>query len=184
MGDEKKIKRYEPFSFLLGLGLLSMLFVLSFMLFKFHKSGAPAPGLEAKVWVRAGVLSLSFVFFSEVKKRLLNQHFHGLRFLAATSYALLLLFIVGQVSAFPFGDEHRPENLFLGYLALTHVLFCLFPLFFLTRLIYEVYGRKDYVENYIFSINPPTILRLRILWRYMAFITAVWWLIIVYIHAA
>jgi cytochrome c oxidase subunit 3 len=186
MGDEKKLKRYEPYGFLLVLGLISMLFTVAFLLFKYRLSGAPAPGLEARIWVRAGLLTLSFAFFNEVRKRLLLQHFHGLRFFVATSYGLLLLFIVWQLSAFPFNGnpEQIPGLFFLGYLALLHALFCLFPLFFLGRLSNELFKQKDYVENFIYSVNPPNVLRLRILWGYMAFITAVWWLIIVYIHVA
>jgi cytochrome c oxidase subunit 3 len=186
MGDEKKLKRYEPFGFLLSLGLLSMLLATAFFLFKYRTSGSAAPALDPSVWVRAGVLTLSFVFFTEVRKRLLIQHFHGLRFLLTTAYGLLLLFIVWQVSAFPFGGNPKqlPGEFFLGYLALLHVLFCLFPLFFLSRLIQEVFGRKDYVENFIYSVNPPNVLKLRILWAYMAFVTVIWWLIIVFIHVA
>lgn len=189
MGDEKGMKRYEPFGFLLVLGMFSMLGVMLFALYKFRQNLRAgiitAPDLGAWVYVGGGVLILAFILLVLGSRFLRQQQFPAFRACLAGSFAGGLLFVVLQVVSLPvqrvLADPVQQGQYYLAFLSGVHLLFVLTGVVATGMLMARVYRRQEYVEAFIFSVNPPNILNMKLLVRYMGFVTGLWTAVIIFL---
>ena len=193
MADEREIKRYEPLGFLLALGLFSMLSVMAYALYKLHRNlltgqvAAPEPG--GRVYAGAVLLLLAFGFLVLGSRFFRAQEFPAFRTCLGASFAGSVLFVVFQVAGIPLrGAGADPVQLgyyYLAFLSGVQMLFVLIGLVGTAVLLARAYRAQAYVESFIFSVNPPNILNLKLLLRYMGFVTILWVGVIVFlkIHA-
>jgi len=189
MADEKGIKRYEPFGFLLVLGMFSMLGVMLFALYKFRRSLRAgliaAPELGAPVYAALVLLVLAFISLALAYRFFRHQQFPAFRALLAGSFGGVLLFVVLQVAGLPLqkaaADPVLQGRYYLAFLSGVHLLFVLTGLVATAVLLARVYRTPEYVESFIFSVNPPNILNMKLLVRYMGFVTALWVVVIIFL---
>lgn len=189
MSDEKEIKRYEPYGFLLVLGMVSMLGVMLYSLYKFRQNlragliAAPEPG--PLVYTAAGVLVLAFVFLVLSARFSRLQRFAAGRFCLGASFACSVFFVVLQVMVLPVQravpDPVQQGNYFLAFLIAVHLLFALAGLVATGLMLARVFRNQQYVEAFIFSVNPPNILNMKLLIRYMGFVTVLWVAVILFL---
>lgn len=190
MGDEKGIKRYEPYGFLLVMGMLCILGVMLFALFKFRQNlragiiSAPEPG----PWIYAGLvlLILTFAFLALGFRFFRHQRFPAFRTCLAVSFGGGVLFVVVQVMSLPMqkvtADPAQQGYYFLAFLSAVHLLFVLTGVVATGMLLARAYRRQEYVEAFIFSVNPPNILNMKLLVRYMGFVTVLWAAVIFFLR--
>lgn len=189
MSDEKGIKRYEPYGFLLVTGLLALLGVMLYALFKFRQNlragviSAPAPG--PLVYTGLAVLVLTFIFLALASRFFRHQQFPAFRACLAASFGGGVLFVVLQVMSLPVqraaADPVQQGYYFLAFLSAVHLLFALAGVVATGVWVAQVYRRQEYVESFIFSMNPPNILNMKLLLRYMGFVTVLWAAVIFFI---
>lgn len=194
MGDEKEIKRYEPYGFLLVLGMFSMLGVMLFALYKFRqnlKAGVLSPPeLGPLVYGGLGVLVLAFIFLVLSYRFFRHQQFAAFRACLAGSFGAGMIFVVLQVVSFPMqkaaADTVQQGYYYLAFLSGIHLLFVLAGVVANGVWLARAYRKQEYVETFIFSVNPPNILTMKLLVRYMAFVTVLWAAVIIFLggHAA
>lgn len=189
MGDEKEIKRYEPYGFLLALGMFSMLAVMLFALYKFRRNlragVITAPDLGFPVYTALSLLVLAFISLALGFRFFRRQQFPAFRACLAGSFAGTLLFVVWQVAGLPLGkvtaDPVQQGQYYLAFLSGVHLLFVLTGLVANAVLLARAYRTKAYVESFIFSVNPPNILNMKLLVRYMGFVTVLWAVVIIFL---
>lgn len=191
MDDDRGIKRYEPLGFLLFLGMFSMLAVMGYALYKFSRnlaSGqvvAPDPG--AGSYLALAVLVLAFSALALASRFFLHQRFSAFRACLAVSFGASVLFVVLQVAGLPVGvsgeDPVQRGYYYLAFLSGVHLLFVLTGLVATALLLAQAYRSTAYVESFIFSVNPPNILNMKLVVRYWGFVTLLWVLVIVFVKA-
>lgn len=189
MGDEKGIKRYEPLGFLLVLGMFSMLGVMLFALYKFRQNLRAGiiipPELGAAVYAGCGVLALAFILLALGFHFFRTQRFPAFRVCLAGSFGAGLLFVVLQMVSLPVqqavADPVQQGYYYLAFLSGVHLLFVLAGVVATAVLLARAYRRQAYVEAFIFSVNPPNILNMRLLVRYMGFVTVLWAVVIIFL---
>ncbi len=194
MGDEKEIKRYEPYGFLLVLGMFSMLAVMLFALYKFRRNllagVITAPELGPPAYTATTVLVLAFISLVLGSGFFRRQQFPAFRICLAGSFAGTLLFVLWQMAGLSLGkvtgDPFQQGRYYLAFLSGVHLLFVLSGLVANAVLLARAYRTKAYVESFIFSVNPPNILNMKLLVRYMGFVTVLWVVVIIFLrgHAA
>ncbi len=176
MGDEKKIKRYEPWGFLLVLGIISMSISFIYAFYKIHihsrMDGAPVAPMDLLRMLRTLILTLSFVSFGGARQYILKQEFPKVKPLLTLSFFLLLLYIL-----LPLAYRITPD--ISQFIILLHLLYSLLALVALGGLIAQIFRKTNYVDTYIFSVNPPNVLKLKLLWYYFLFICLSWWIILI-----
>lgn len=189
MDDEKGMKRYEPFGFLLVMGMISMLGVMLYTLYKFRQNLQAgiltAPDLGGRVYAGGGVLIAAFILLLLGFRLFRRQQFAAFRACLAGSFAGGVLFVVLQVISLPvekvMADPEQQGQYYLGFLSGIHLLFVLAGVVATGVLLGRAYRRQEYVEAFIFSVNPPNILNLKLLVRYMGFVTGLWMAVIIFL---
>lgn len=191
MDDEKEIKRYEPYGFLLALGMFSMLGVMLFALYKFRRNlragGIVAPELGLSVYAGLAVLVLAFIFLALGFRFFRHQRFAGFRACLAGAFSGSVIFVVLGVVSLPVqqvsADPVQQGYYYLAFLSGVHLLFVLTGLVANAILLARAYRAQAYVEAFIFSVNPPNILNMKLLVRYMGFVTLLWAVVILFLRA-
>ncbi len=194
MGDEKGIKRYEPYGFLLALGMFSMLVAMLFALYKFTRNLKAGilllPELGLMVYAGLAILILALIFLALSERFFRLQRFRTFRVCLVGSFGAGLLFVIFQTASLPMRkagpDPAQQGHYYFVFLSAIHLLFVLAGVLANGVWLARVYRRRDYVETFIFSVNPPNILTMKLLVRYMTFVTILWAAVIIYLrgHAA
>ena len=194
MAGDKEIKRYEPYGFLLVLAMVSMLGVMLYGLYKFRRNlragNLVAPVPDVQVYAGLGLLALAFGFLWLAGRFLRNQAFAAFRGCLAGSFAGTVFFVVLQVARLPMpavnAGPAQQGYYYLGFLSGVHLLFVLIGLVANALLLARAFRAHEYVEAFIFSVNPPNLLNLKLLARYTGFVALLWGMVIFFlgVHVA
>jgi cytochrome c oxidase subunit 3 len=72
------------------------------------------------------------------------------------------------------GMENNPSAGFVYVLTGLHIVHIIGGLVFMAVLLFKSYKNKSYVDSFIYSVNPPNQLRLKLMTTYWHFVDALW----------
>jgi cytochrome c oxidase subunit 3 len=193
MSRERGIKRYEPMGYLLVMSTMAMSGTMVFVLYKFARNvinkTITAPVIDESQWAGAGVLILGVMLMVLAQHFFRKQKLDSFRAVFGISFFVLLFFLVLQTANILFSKAKAtasPEELgryYFSFITGLYMLFLLVGLVGHAVILGRIYRRISYVESFIFSVNPPNILNLKLLIRYMIFITVLWLSIIIFVKS-
>lgn len=178
------IRRREPFQFMLYLGMLGS--VLIFGLFTFvylsRKSAAnwASFGLPPAFWVSTGVILLSSFTLHQANQAFYRDQFSRYKWLTGLTLALGVAFIALQYMGWEKMQQmdvllqNNMAGAFIYVISGVHVLHIMGGLFFLTITFINAIRRTTYVDAFVYSVNPPNRLKLRLVTLYWHFVDALW----------
>jgi len=189
-------KRREPLHFLLWLGISSSVLIFTVILgiYIVRKVGpswqnTPLPGV---FWLSTVVILLSSVSLHEAKDAFNKERFAlyrtcltitlllGMAFMGMQGYGWLQMTEQGILM------QDNPSAGFVYVLTGLHVVHILGGLVFMGILFREATKNRSYVDSFVYSVNPPNQLRVRLMTIYWHFVDVLWlflFLFLLYHHA-
>lgn len=177
-------KRREPLNFLLWLGIAGSVLIFTVLLgiYIVRKVGpnwqdTALPGI---FWLSTIVIMLSSLSLHEAKNAFQTDKFNLYRSLLITTLVLGVVFVAMQ--AFGWyqmldrgnGMENNPSAGFVYILTGLHIAHIVGGLAFMALLLFKSYKNKSYVDSFIYSVNPPNKLKLKLMTTYWHFVDALW----------
>lgn len=176
--------RREPFGFMLWLGVIgsSLLFASIFVTFLLRGEGNSDRfiALPDMFWLSTLVILFSSILLHEANMAFRQERFlHYRLFLGATltlGVAFMLLQISGWLEMID-NEVFVNQNTSIGLVYILtglHLLHILAGVVYLTVLFLKAWKNRSYVDSFVYSVNPPNVLRLKLVTRYWHFVDALW----------
>lgn len=188
MGEEKPVKRFEPINFMLVSGMLAILFAIIFSLYKYYRNIRNGTIIPASIswyhWLVLGIGVVGVLLLIFSSKFSNQQTFLKFRTTFAASFFVFLLFFLLMLTSFPVWKVHADitaEELgyyYYGYISGYYSLFLLMGLVGQGIILSRVFRSISYIDSFIYSVNPPNVLNMKLLLRYMIFVVSLWALIL------
>lgn len=179
------MQRREPFKFMLqmsifGSGLMFLGLLTTYLGLQRPDAGFGKIQLPVVFWV-----STLLILISSLTLHLANLNFKEDKFLSYRIYmgfTLLLGFLfVGmqlwgwqQLFALNADASIRTSRGFIYILSGLHILHIVIGLFFLIKIFLEAIKRASYIESFVYSVNPPTQLKINLIVFYWHFLDLLW----------
>ncbi|KAB7732085.1 heme-copper oxidase subunit III [Rudanella paleaurantiibacter] len=177
-------KRREPFRFMvwLGIGGSVLLFTILLATYIIRSTG---PGWAEVRLPNVFLISTVVILLSSFTLHNANRAFQTERFaLYRTNMGMTLvlgtLFILlqgwgwRQMVVAGVGLEGNPAGGFVYILSGLHLLHILIGLIFLVIALLEAMRRRQYVDSFVYSVNPPNQLKLKLISLYWHFVDILW----------
>lgn len=187
--------RREPYNFMLNLGIFSIglfFLVLSFLYFiQVRKTLGANFHLPKIFWVSSFAILLSSFTFHRAIHSLKAELFFSFRLLLGVTMILGFVFVILQLFGWRellLSGIYLQKSLPAAYLYLIsglHILHIIGGLFFLISLFFDTLKHTSYVDAFVYSVNPPNQLRIRLIAKYWHFVDILWiclFLLFVYHH--
>jgi cytochrome c oxidase subunit III len=184
-------KRREPFRFMvwLGIGGSVLLFTVLLGIYIVRQTG---PGWTDVALPNVFVLSTVVILLSSLTLHNANRAFEHEQFSSyrvnmATTLTLGFLFMVlqgwgwRQMIRGGVGLEGNPAGGFVYIISGVHLLHILIGLVFLSVALAEAMRRRGYVEAFVYSVNPPNQLKIKLLTLYWHFVDILWVVLFVFL---
>lgn len=126
------------------------------------------------------VILLSSLTLHNANRAFQHEQFANYRINIATTLILGTLFILlqgwgwRQMVQAGVGLEGNPAGGFVYVLSGLHLLHILIGLIFLVITLVEALRRRAYVEAFVYSVNPPNQLKIRLITLYWHFVDVLW----------
>lgn len=183
-------KRREPFGFMLWLGVVgsSLLFLGIFVayLVRMHGHGGQFIALPDMFWLSTLVILFSSILLHEANLAFQQERFLHYRLFLGATLVLGITFMLLQAS----GWMEMIENGFLVYENTTiglvylltglHLLHILAGVIYLGLIFQKAVKNRSYVDSFVYSVNAPNILKLKLITRYWHFVDALWLVIFLF----
>ena len=176
-------RRREPFRFMLIVGIVGIvfLFLTISLLYVLRKSGTDwvAFHIPAIFWVSTSMILLSSITLHQANVCFKREYFRQYRRLTGLTLSLGILFICTQlVGWWQLTREgigmKTPAGAFLYMLTGLHILHILGGIIFLSVAFVHAVKRPEYVDSFVYSVNPPNQLRLQLGTLYWHFVDGLW----------
>ncbi|GAB3547853.1 cytochrome c oxidase subunit 3 [Spirosoma fluminis] len=184
-------KRREPFRFMvwLGIGSSVMLFTILLVAYVIRQTG---PGWADIKLPNVFLLSTVVIMLSSLTLNNANQAFQHERFPSyrtnmATTLVLGTLFILlqgwgwRQLIRAGVGLEGNPAGGFIYIISGVHLLHILIGLILIVISLIEAMRRRLYIDSFVYSVNPPNRLKLKLLTLYWHFVDVLWLALFVFL---
>jgi cytochrome c oxidase subunit 3 len=177
-------KRREPLGFMLWLGVLgsSLLFGVIFLEYLLRMDGGNwrFVALPDMFWLSTLVILFSSITLHEANLAFTQERFlHYRIFLAATlmlGITFMLLQGVGWLEMIERGGMVNQGTSFGFIYLLTglHLLHILVGVIYLGLMFRKALKNRTYIDAFVYSVNPPNLLRLKLITRYWHFVDILW----------
>jgi cytochrome c oxidase subunit III len=176
-------KRREPFKFMLVVGITGIifLFLTLSLLYILRKSGTDWVSFHIPpiFWVSTGMIVLSSITLRQATVCFKQEHFRQYRWMTGITLILGVLFICTQlIGWWQLTQEgigmQTPAGAFLFMLTGLHILHILGGIVFLLIAFVHAVKRPQYVDAFVYSVNPPNQLRLQLGSIYWHFVDGLW----------
>jgi cytochrome c oxidase subunit III len=133
------------------------------------------------------VILLSSLTLHNANRAFKHEQFSVYRINMATTLALGTLFILLQAWGWRqmirsgVGLEGNPAGGFIFIISGLHLLHILIGLIFIAITLLEALRRKAYVESFVYSVNPPNQLKIRLITLYWHFVDVLWIVLFVFL---
>ncbi|MFD2571248.1 heme-copper oxidase subunit III [Spirosoma soli] len=177
-------KRREPFRFMVWLGIASsvMLFTILLAAYVVRRTG---PGwadvkLPNVFLVSTVAIILSSLTLHNANLAFKHERFGSYRSNMATTLVLGTLFILlqgwgwRQLIRAGVGLEGNPAGGFIYIISGVHLLHILIGLIFIVIALAEAMRRRPYIDSFVYSVNPPNRLKLKLITLYWHFVDILW----------
>lgn len=182
-------KRREPLGFMLWLCVAgsSLLFLSIFVIFfvNLRQQAGQLDSLPDMFWLSTLVILFSSITLHEANLAFANERFlHYRVFLCATMF-LGFIFIALQVGGwFEMVNTQIFSNLsnskgFIYLLTGLHLMHMLGGVGYLVYLFRKAVKNRSYVDSFVYSVNPPNRLRIKLFTTYWHFTGALWLVVFV-----
>ena len=177
-------KRREPLGFMLWLAVTgsSLIFTSIFLIFfvRMQRETGHLVALPDMFWLSTLVILFSSITLHEANLAFSSERFLHYRMFLGATLLLGVVFMLLQVggwmeminsSIFSGLDTSKGFIYLLTGLHLAHVIG---GLMYLTYLFRKSVKNRSYVDSFVYSVNPPNRLRIRLFTRYWHFTGALW----------
>ncbi len=184
-------KRREPFNFLLWLGITSsvLIFTVLIAIYMLRKSApnwvnVPLPSLFL-ISTAAIVISSFTLHFANKSFRI--DQFTKYRVLMACTLGLGVLFIILQLFGWQqlisggVSMSNNPSAGFIYVLSGLHILHILGGVGALGWAVVESLKNYTYVDAFVYSVNPPNQLKIKLITLYWHFVDVLWLILFVFL---
>lgn len=184
-------KRREPLGFMLWLGVAgsSLLFTSIFIIFliRSQKESGHLVALPDMFWLSTLVILFSSITLHEANLAFVSERFLHYRVFMGATLLLGLIFILLQtggwmemVGAGVFSGTNTSEG-FIYLLTGLHLLHMIAGVLYLSNLFRKAIKNRTYVDSFVYSVNPPNRLRLKLFTRYWHFTGALWLVVFIFL---
>lgn len=183
-GENIFTKRREPLHFLLWLGIVGsvLIFTVLLVIYIVRKSGPdwqqiPLPGI---FWLSTLVIILSSISLHEAANAFRKERFAMYRYCLAITLFLGMIFMGMQgfgwlqMAERGLGMEDNPSAGFVYVLSGLHILHILGGLVVMGYLLNEATRNQSYVDSFVYSVNPPNQLKVKLMTIYWHFVDVLW----------
>jgi len=189
--DNPFTKRREPLGFMLWLGVIgsSLLFTTIFIVYlvRIHNENGHFVALPDMFWLSTLVILFSSITLHEANLAFLQERFlHYRVFLGATltlGITFMLLQVIGWLEIIE-GGAFMAENNSVGFIYLLtglHLIHIFGGVMYLSVLFRKAVINRTYVDSFVYSVNPPNRLRLKLMTRYWHFIDILWLIVFIFL---
>ena len=173
----------------LGIAGSVLLFLVLLATYLLRSGG---PGWKQVALPNVFLLSTVVILLRSLTLHTANQAFRNERFPMYRTYmgmTLLLgiLFIVLQAWGWRqmvlagVGLQANPAGGFVYILSGLHLLHILIGLIFLTIAFAEALRRRQYIDAFVYSVNPPNQLKIRLITLYWHFVDVLWLVVFIFL---
>jgi cytochrome c oxidase subunit 3 len=184
-------KRREPLGFMLWLAVAgsSLLFTSIFITFlvRMHRETGHLIALPDMFWLSTLVILFSSITLHEANLAFVNERFLHYRVFLGATLVLGFMFILLQgggwmemINTGIFSGINTSEG-FIYLLTGLHLLHILLGVGYLTFLFRKAVRNRTYVDSFVYSVNPPNRLRIKLFTRYWHFTGALWLVVFVFL---
>jgi cytochrome c oxidase subunit 3 len=177
-------KRREPLGFMLWLGVIgsSLVFTSIFVVYllKMNAENNYFVALPDMFWLSTLVILFSSITLHEANLAFVQERFLHYRVFLGSTAILGLTFMVLQVTGWLEMIESGiilHDNNSSGFVYLLtglHLMHILAGIVLLGLLFRKAIKNRTYIDSFVYSVNPPNVLRLRLVTRYWHFVDALW----------
>lgn len=178
------LRRREPFKFMLWLGIFGMAVMFFILTFIYSTRTDDADWvnfpLPSVFWFSTFLIVLSSVALHYANEAIQAEQFERYRWLISTTFLLGVGFVLTQwlgwanLQSAGIFLRSNPAGAYLYLISGLHVLHLLGGMLFLGYAVIEALRYRKYVESFIYSVNPPNQLRLKLITRYWHFVDILW----------
>lgn len=177
-------RRREPFRFMLWLGIGSSVFLFTILLATYIIRSTGPDWANVRL-PNVFLISTVVILLSSLTLRNAIQAFRTERFAVyrtsmGMTLSLGLLFILLQAWGWRqlvlqgVGLSTTPAGSFVYILSGLHLLHILIGLVFLLIALSEAMRRRHYIDSFVYSVNPPNQLKLKLIALYWHFVDVLW----------
>ena len=184
-------RRREPLGFMLWLGVIgsSLLFTTIFIIYlvRMHEGQSHFVALPDMFWLSTLVILFSSITLHEANLAFVQERFLHYRVFLGTTFILGVTFILLQISGWlemikagAFAGENN-SIAFVYLLTGLHLLHILGGIIYLGILFRKAVKNRTYIDSFVYSVNPPNRLRLKLMTRYWHFVDALWLAVFIFL---
>lgn len=179
------LKRREPYTFMLWLGIFGMgfLFFILTMMYLISKTSSMY-WIDFKFpkifWLSTLLILGSSYTIHQANLSMKEDKYNLYKLFLGITLVLGFLFIVSQLIGWMYLAESgillsgSPSGAFLYVISGLHILHLFAGLFLLGVVLIEALRNRKYIDDFVYSVNPPNQLRIRLISIYWHFVDVLW----------
>jgi cytochrome c oxidase subunit 3 len=177
------LKRREPLNFMLGLAFIgtSILFGIIILIYisRRNVNDWQVFSLPHIFWISTLVIALSSYTLHQAYQALKIDDFVKYRYMLGSTLVLGIAFCLMQISGWVsmMSTNINFKNIagaFLYLISGLHLLHIVGGLIFIMILFKEALKYKKYIDAFVYSVNPPNQLKIKLIVRYWHFVDILW----------
>ncbi len=178
------LKRREPFRFMVWLGIASSVLLFTILLATYVVRSTGTGWAEVRLpnvfLISTVVILLSSLSLHNANNAFRTERFAQYRSNMSITLMLGILFILLQAWGWRqmvlagVGLQGNPAGGFVYILSGLHLVHILLGLIFLMVALAEAMRRRHYVDSFVYSVNPPNQLKLKLISLYWHFVDVLW----------
>jgi cytochrome c oxidase subunit III len=185
VNENRLTKRREPFNFMLWLGIAASVLVFTILLtiYIMRKSAGvywtdvPLPQL---FWVSTFAIVVSSLTLHLANHCFRTDRYPQFRMYIGATLMLGVLFVIlqfwgwRQLIEAGISTVNNPSVGFIYLFSGLHILHILIGIAALTWAVFQSFKNSSYVDSFVFSVNPPNQLKIKLLTIYWHFVDVLW----------
>ena len=189
-------KRREPFAFMLYLAMVGSALLFLFLIFVFVAKETRNQDIPIKIpgvfWWSSWVILASSATLHGANKAFREERFRSYRLNIGLTLVAGILFIIlqgfgwRQMIVSGITMSNNTSGMFIYILSGLHIFHTLGGLIALASANKDAFKRMEYVDSYVYSVNPPNQLKIKLISLYWHFIDVLWIALFIFLlyHAA
>lgn len=184
-------KRREPLSFMLYLGIMGSSLLFFFIILVFIAKELSNQPITLKIpgvfWASTCIILTSSSTLHWANKAFREERFRSYRLNISLTLICGIAFMILQAWGWRqmimkgITMSNNTGGMFIYILSGLHLVHALAGIIALSIANNDAFKRMEYVESYVYSVNPPNQLKLRLISIYWHFIDALWLLLFIFL---
>ncbi len=184
-------KRREPLSFMLYLGIIGSSLLFCFIILVFATKEFNNQQITFKIpgvfWASTFIILTSSSTLHWANKAFREERFRSYRLNISLTLIFGIAFMILQAWGWRqmilkgITMSNNTGGMFIYILSGLHLVHALGGIIALAVANNDAFKRMEYIESYVYSVNPPNQLKLRLISIYWHFIDALWLLLFIFL---